>query len=335
MSPIAVRWGVLSTAQIGLAQVIPAMQQAPSCDVVAIASRRFDAAQDAAERLGLATAHASYEALLADDRIDAVYNPLPNHLHVPWTIKALEAGKHLLCEKPIGLSAAEAGQLVGAAARYPELKVMEAFMYRHHPQWQRAREIVQTGGIGRLRSIESTFSYFNDDAANVRNQADIGGGGLLDIGCYPISVSRWLFETEPLRVCATIDRDPRFGTDRHASALLEFDGGASAFTCSTQAAPYQRVSLLGDAGRVEVEIPFNPPTDRPTRIWWQQADGAREEITFARSNHYTIQGELFSQAILNDTAVPTPLDDAVANMAVIDAIFRSAESGRWESVTRT
>ncbi len=331
--PRAVRWGVLSTAKIGRATVIPAMQQAASCEVVAISSRRLDAAQAAADRLGLATAYGSYDALLADDEINAVYNPLPNRLHVPWSIKALEAGKHVLCEKPIGLSAADGRRLVAAAKQHPRLKVMEAFMYRHHPQWQRARSIVRTGGIGRLRTIQVVFSYFNDDAGDIRNQADIGGGALMDIGCYPVSLSRFMFDAEPIRVCGVIDRDPRFGTDRHTSAILEFAEGTSSFVCSTQAAPCQRVSLLGDAGQVEIEIPFNPPPDRRCRLWWQHSDGRREEIALEICDQYTIQGELFSEAILQDTPVPTPLDDAVANMTVIDAVFRSAESGHWEPVT--
>ena len=330
---MTITWGVLSTARIGLGQVIPALQQAASCNVVAIASRRVEAARAAADRLGLSSAYGSYDELLASDGIDAVYNPLPNHLHVPWTIKALEAGKHVLCEKPIGLSAAEGRRLVAAAARHPRLKVMEAFMYRHHPQWTRARSIVRAGGIGRLRTVHVAFSYFNDDATDIRNQADIGGGALMDIGCYPISVSRFMFDAEPTRVSGTIDRDPRFGTDRHTSAILEFPEGTALFSCSTQAAPFQRVTLLGDAGRIEIEIPFNAPTDRPCRLVWEHSGGTAEDLEVARCNQYTIQAELFSQAVLQDTPVPTPLDDAVANMEVIDAVVRSAESGRWEAVT--
>ena len=328
-----IKWGILSTAEIGLTKVIPAMQQAASCDVVAISSRRMDVARAAADRLRLSRAYGSYEDLLADEEIDAVYNPLPNHLHVPWSIKALEAGKHVLCEKPIGLTADEGQQLVDAAKQHPRLKVMEAFMYRHHPQWRRARNIVRTGGIGRLRAIQTRFSYFNDDAGNIRNQADIGGGALMDIGCYPVSLSRFMFDAEPARVCGVMDRDPRFGTDRHMSAILEFTEGTSSFTCSTQAAPFQRVNLFGDAGQVEIEIPFNAPPDRPCRMWWQHADATIEEIALEVCDQYAIQGDLFSEAILQDTPVPTPLEDAVANMKVIEAVFRSADSGRWEAVT--
>lgn len=327
-----VRWGILSTAKIGTEKVIPAMQQGELCEVVAIASRSTEAAGAAARQLGIPRAYGSYEALLADPEIDAVYNPLPNHLHVAWSIRALEAGKHVLCEKPIGLSSAEGQQLVDAGRQHPALKLMEAFMYRHHPQWQRARQIVREGGIGRLLTIQSAFSYFNDDADNIRNIADIGGGGIMDIGCYPISLSRFLFDAEPARVFGSLDRDPKFRTDRRASVVLDFGGPTSSFTCSTQMAPYQRVNIFGDQGRVEIEIPFNAPPDRPCKMWHQQADASITEISFEICNQYTIQGDLFSRAVLDDTPVPTPIEDAVGNMKVIEAIFKSGETGCWEAV---
>ena len=323
-----IRWGILSTARIGVKTVIPAMQQGTYGEVTAIASRRLDTAQAAAARLGIPKAYGSYEALLADPDIDAVYNPMPNHLHVPWSIKALEAGKHVLCEKPIGLTAAEGQRLLDAARRYPHLKVMEAFMYRHHPQWQRARQLVRQGKIGALRTIHSFFSYYNDDPGNIRNQADLGGGGLMDIGCYNISLSRFLFDAEPRRVCGLVEYDPQFHTDRLASGLLDFDAGAATFTCSTQLVGYQRVHLFGARGRVEIEIPFNAPPDRPCRLWVHH-DGETEEIVFDGVNQYTIQGDLFAQAVLHDTPVPTPLDDAVANMRVIEAMVESAKRGEW------
>ena len=328
-----VRWGILGTADIGVRKVVPAMQKCEHCEVVAIASRSLQKARQAAERLQIPRAHGSYEALLADPAIDAIYNPLPNHLHVPWSIRALEAGKHVLCEKPIGLSSAEGQQLLDAGARHPELKLMEAFMFRHHPQWQRARELVRDGAIGRLRTIQSAFSYHNDDPQNIRNQAEIGGGGLMDIGCYPISLSRFLFEAEPERVSGIVERDPTFGTDRLASAILDFGRGTSTFTCSTQLAPYQRVNIFGDRGRVEIEIPFNAPPDRPCKVWLQKAGGWIEEILLDVCDQYAIQAELFSLAIANDTPVPTPIADAVANMKVIEAVLRSAESGSFERVT--
>lgn len=326
-----VRWGVLSTAKIGTEQVIPAMQKGQYAEIAAISSRSLEKAQATAQRLGIPKAYGSYEELLADPDVEAIYNPLPNHLHVSWSIKALEAGKHVLCEKPIALSAGEAQQLVDAAQRHPELKVMEAFMYRFHPQWQKAKELVATGQIGELRTIQTFFSYYNVDPQNIRNMADIGGGGLMDIGCYPISVSRFIFEAEPRKVVGTVERDPDFGTDRLASAMMEFKKGTATFTCSTQISPYQEVLIEGTQGWVKIEIPFNPPIDRPCRIWHQQ-NGTVREISLEIVSHYTIQGDLFSQAVLQDTEVPTPIEDAVANMKVIDAIFQSADLNAWVAI---
>lgn len=322
------KFGILSTAKIGTLKVIPAMQRGEQTEVVAIASRDLGKAQAAAGELDIPTAHGSYDELLADPNVDAIYNPLPNHMHVPWSVKALEAGKHVLCEKPIGLTSEEGQQLVDAGNAHPQLKLMEAFMYRHHPQWQRAREIVQTGGVGELRTIQSFFSYFNDDGSNIRNMAQIGGGGLMDIGCYCISLSRFIFEAEPERVCGIVEFDPQFETDRIASGILDFGRGTSTFTCSTQLTPYQRVNIFGTEGRVEIEIPFNAPPDRPCRIWHQRG-GEIEEIAFDVCDQYTIQGDLFAQAVLNDTDVPTPIEDAVANMRVIESVFASGKSGGW------
>jgi predicted dehydrogenase len=323
-----VRWGVLSTANIGVEKVIPAMQQGAHCDMVGIASRELEKAQAVAEQLGFARAYGSYEELLADPGIEAVYIPLPNHLHVPWSIRVLEAGKHVLCEKPIGLTAAEGQELLDAARKHSHLKVMEAFMYRHHPQWQRARQIVAGGGIGELRTIQSFFSYFNDDPDNIRNMANLGGGGLMDIGCYCISLSRFVYDAEPERVMGIVEHDPVFKTDRMASGILDFGTGTSTWTCSTQLVDYQRVNIFGTQGRVEIEIPFNAPPDRPCRMWHQRGSEV-EEMVLDVVDQYTIQGDLFSQAVLNDTEVPTPLADAVANMKVIEAIVRSAELGTW------
>jgi predicted dehydrogenase len=323
-----VRWGILSPAKIGTKTVIPAMQQGAHCAITAIASRDLARAQAAAAELGIEKAYGSYEELLADPAIDAIYNPLPNHLHVPWSIKALHAGKHVLCEKPIGMNAAEAQELVDVARKHPHLKVMEAFMYRHHPQWQRARQLVADGQIGQLRTIHTTFAYYLDDGQNIRNIAEAGGGGLMDIGCYAISVPRFIFGAEPLRVCGIMEYDDRFNTDRLTSALLDFGTGTATFTCSTQLTPFQRVNIFGTEGQIEIEIPFNAPTDRPCRIWHQRGNQI-EEMVFPIANQYTIQGDLFSLAILNNTDVFTPLEDAVANMRVIDAVLQSAKSGAW------
>ncbi len=333
MSAGKVRWGVLGVAAIAVKQVIPAMQKGEWSKVTAIASRDTQKAEDAAHKLGIAKAYGSYEALLADPEIEAIYNPLPNHLHVPWSIKAAEAGKHVLCEKPLSLTVAEAKTLLSARDRCG-VKIGEAFMVKTHPQWVRTRELIRHGVIGELRSIVGAFSYFNRDPKNVRNVAEWGGGGLMDIGCYPITTSRWIFEEEPLRVAGVLERDPEFGTDRLTSAILEFPSGQAVFTCSTQMVPYQRMQFLGTKGRIEIEIPFNAPNDRPTRIFIDDGQdvfggGVRTE-TIPICDQYTVQGDAFSRAIRERSEVPVPLEDAIANMAVIEAVFRSAESGKWE-----
>ena len=319
-----IRWGVLGVAHIALKKVIPAMQRGSFSEIVAIASRDLENAKRAAGELGIAKAYGSYQDLLADPAIEAVYNPLPNHLHVPWSIRAAGAGKHVLCEKPIALSASEAGELIAARDR-AKVKIGEAFMVRTHPQWLRVQELVENGSIGELRVVTGFFSYMNRDAANVRNRVDWGGGALLDIGCYPVTLSRWLFASEPRRVLGLIDRDPDFQVDRLTSAILDFPSGQCSFTCSTQLTPYQTMEILGTRGRIRVEIPFNAPPDRPTRIF---VDDRVEE--FPICDQYTIQGDLFSRAILEDGPVPVPLEDAWNNMKAIDAIFRSAGTGRWE-----
>jgi predicted dehydrogenase len=282
-----------------------------------------------ARKLAIPWAYGSYDELLESPEIDAVYIPLPNHLHVPWSLKALEAGKHVLCEKPIGLNADEARELRAAAEEAGQgLKVMEAFMYRFHPQWQRAREIILAGGVGDLRTIQSFFSYHNIDPDNIRNRPEVGGGALMDIGCYCISLARFLFNAEPERVLGTMERDPLFETDRITSGILDFGAGTSTFTCGTQLAPFQRVNILGTYGRVEIEVPFNAPPDRPCRLWHQQG-GDVETIVVGPADQYTRQADLFSVAVLQDLPVPTPLDDAVGNMAAIDAVVRSASEGGW------
>jgi predicted dehydrogenase len=323
-----VRWGVIGTGKIGREKTIPAMQSGELCDIRAIASRELATARAAAAPLGIPQAYGSYEALLADRDIDAVYIALPNHLHVPWAIKALEAGKNVLCEKPIGLNAREAEELLGASRQHPRLKIMEAFMYRQHPQWQEAVRLVLDGQIGELRTVQSIFSYHNVDPTNVRNQSAIGGGGLMDIGCYNVSLSRYLFNAEPSRVFGIAERDPVFGTDTLTSGILAFARGHASFTCSTQLCPYQRVHIFGTDGRIELEIPFNAPPDAPHRMWHQRGTTITETVV-GPHDQYQIQGDLFSRAILEDTPVPTPLSDAVDNMRVIDRVFRSAETGAW------
>jgi predicted dehydrogenase len=323
-----IRWGVLSTANIGVAKVIPAMQKSQLGTVDAIASRDGAKARTVAQKLGIPRVHDSYEALLADREIDAVYIPLPNHLHVPWATRALEAGKHVLCEKPIGLTSREGSELAATAAKFPKQKIMEAFMYRFHPQWQKARQLVADGGIGELRTIHSHFSYWNVDPNNIRNIGALGGGGMMDIGCYCVSFGRWIFGAEPQRVIGVADRDPKFGTDRLASGILDFGRGTTSFTCSTQLTSYQRANIFGTEGRIEIEIPVNAPPDRPTRLWHQRGV-TLDEHTFPTCDQYTLQADAFARAILEDLPVPTPLADAVGNMRAIEAVLASAKEGKW------
>jgi predicted dehydrogenase len=329
------RWGVLSTAAIGLKKVIPGMQRGELTSVTAIASRELARAQAAAEALGIAKAYGSYEELLADPEIDVVYNPLPNQLHVPLTIQAAEAGKHVLCEKPISMTLDEVRSLLAVRER-TGVVIGEAFMIRTHPQWLRAKQLLSEGRIGPLRAINAVFSYFNADPANIRNQPETGGGALYDIGCYCIQSARYGFGQEPARVCGLIDRDPQLGTDRLTSALLDFPAGQAIFTCSTQLVPYQRVQFFGTKGRIEIEIPFNAPPDRPTRIFVDDGgelfgSGITAE-TFPIVDQYTLQGDVFSRAVLDGTPPPVPLEEGIANMAVIQAIFDSARSGEWKTV---
>jgi predicted dehydrogenase len=329
-----VRWGILSTAKIGRTKVVPGMMKSPLCEVVAVASRDEANARAMADELGIAGAYGSYEALLADPKIEAIYNPLPNHLHVPMTLAAAAAGKHVLCEKPIAVTAQEAGGLKEASDR---VLIAEAFMVRHHPQWQQARELVRSGEIGGLRAMQVLFSYFNADPANIRNKPDIGGGGLLDIGCYAVVAGRYFFEAEPLRVIALIDRDPALGVDRTSSALADFGAGRQlAFTVSTQAVPFQRLQALGSKGRIEIEIPFNAPPDEPTRISIDDGslhgDRSARTIEFPVVDQYQLQGEAFSRAVRGAEPLAYGVEDAIQNMRILDALVRSEKSAAWETV---
>ncbi len=330
-----VRFGIISTAKIGIEKVIPAMQQSRFCEVTAIASRDLTRAQAAADALGIPKAYGSYSALLEDPDIDAIYNPLPNHLHVPISVDAAAAGKHVLCEKPIALSAEEAERLI-EARDHAGVLVQEAFMIRHHPQWRRARDLVREGRIGELRVVQTGFSYFNLDPDNVRNQAGIGGGGLYDIGCYGIVAARFLFGAEPRRAVALMEFDPNFTTDRLTGALLEFPDGQASLWCSTQLVPYQRVQILGTRGRIEIEIPFNAPNDRPCRIFVDDGghlDGSGIDIiSFDIVDQYTLQADAFARSIREGVPLEFPLEDAIQNMRVIDALFRSAETGGWQVI---
>lgn len=321
-----VRWGILGTAKIAVAKVIPAMQRSDWCEIAAIASRDLSKAKAAADELNIPNTYGSYEELLADNSIEAIYNPLPNNLHVPWTVRAAEAGKHVLCEKPIATSAEEARTLIAVRDR-TGVRIQEAFMVRTHPQWLETRRLIHSGRIGSLRSITGFFSYNNPDPTNIRNHLELGGGALMDIGCYPITISRFMYETEPNCVLGLIERDAATGTDTLTSAVLDFPNGHSTFTCSTRLAPYQRMIFTGTEGRIEVLIPFNAPNDRPTRLLLDD-----ETIEFPICDQYEIQGTLFSRAIRENSEQPIPLEDAINNMTVIDAVFRSATTSQWEEV---
>jgi predicted dehydrogenase len=333
-----VKWGILSTASIAQRRVLSAMMNCKRAEIAGIASRLIDKAKAVAAKFSIPKVYGSYEELLADPEIEAVYNPLPNHLHVEWTIRAARHGKHVLCEKPLSRTVAEARRLLEVRDEF-RVKIGEAFMVRTHPQWLRTAELVRNGRIGKLRAVLGFFSYFNVDPENTRNIEDYAGGALMDIGCYPIKTSRFVFVEEPVRVIGCLERDPSFKTDRLTSAILEFPSGQSVFTASTQLVYYQKMQFFGATGRIDVEIPFNAPTDKPTRILIDDGKdlyaGASAVVeTFPLCNQFTIQADLFSAAIRENTEVPNPLEDSICNMAVIEALFRSASSGKWETPER-
>jgi predicted dehydrogenase len=327
------RWGVLGAARIATVKVIPAMQRGDFTEITAIASRDGARAEQAALELGIPKAYGSYEEMLADPDIDAVYNPLPNHLHVSWSIRAAEAGKHVLCEKPIAMNALETRELIAARDR-TGVTIGEAFMVQVHPQWERARELVRGGRIGKLCSIMGTFSYFNARPENIRNIPQFGGGALMDVGCYPIKTSRMIFGEEPRRVSAVMVRDPALGTDIVTSAILDYPSGQCVFICSTQLVPNQSVRIYGTEGLIDFEIPFNAVPGRVSRIRIDDGSditGAAIQVEeFAACDQYTLQGDRFSRAVLDHTPPPVPLEDSLHNMAAIDAVARAAETGRWE-----
>jgi predicted dehydrogenase len=329
-----VRWGIISTANIGVEKVIPGMLKSSKFEVRAIASRELPTAKKWAKKLGIPVAYGSYEELIDDPEIDAIYNPLPNHLHVPLTLKAARKGKHVLCEKPIGLTAAEAEKLEAAPKG---VIVAEAFMVRHHPQWLKARDIIRKGKLGTLRAVQVLFSYYNDDPANVRNMADIGGGAAYDIGCYAIISGRYLFGAEPTAVVSLIDRDPVFHTDRTTSALVDFgEGRHLTFTVGTQMVPYQRVNVLGTKGRIEIAIPFNAPLGGAMRIYFDNGkelgDASAKTIKLPKADQYQLEAEAFTRAVEGKEPLEFGLEDAIKQMRVIDAVFRSEKSRAWENV---
>jgi predicted dehydrogenase len=333
MGPSArtLRWGILSTAKIARTKVIPGIAAAPNCSIVAIGSRDARAAQAVAAEHGLPRAYGSYEEVLADPEVDAVYIPLPNHLHATWTIAAARAGKHVLCEKPLALTAAEAETMI-AACESAGVTLMEAFMYRHHPSWVAVRELVASGRIGTPVAVQSWFSFYNDDPSNIRNILEAGGGALYDIGCYCINLSRMLLDGEPVRVSGAVVRDPVGGTDTLVAGILEFEAGMATFTASTRAEDDQRVDVYGTRGRISIEIPFNIPAHLPTRV--KVASGGDppvapniETLSFEPADPYAAEAERFADAVLARRPAPVDPADAVANLRVIEAIFAAAGEG--------
>ncbi len=329
MATSTLRWGILSTADIARTKVIPGIRRSRRSTISAIASRDGERAAVVADELGIPRAHRSYAALLADPEVDAVYIPLPNHMHAEWTIAAARAGKHVLCEKPLAMTAEDAERMV-AVCRSEGVHLMEAFMYRLHPSWVVVRELVASGRIGRLVAVDSWFSYFNDDPSNIRNKHDVGGGALFDVGCYCVNLSRMLFDAEPIQVDAWIRREPATGVDVVTSALLGFESGVATFTCSTRAEPDQRVHISGTEGRISVAIPFNIPPDRPTEIWLTAGGDppvapATEILRFDAADPYAVEAELFATAVLDGLPTPTPPEDAVANLQVIERIFAAGD----------
>lgn len=322
-----INWGVLGAANIAVEQVIPAMLQSRHSNVMAVASRSLKKAKSVADKFNISKSYGSYEALLNDEQIQAVYIPLPNHLHVAWAIKALQAGKHVLVEKPIALNDKEAGKLWDEANKYPNLLLMEAFMYKFHPQWIRVKQWIDDGKIGKLRTIQSSFSFFVDDPKSIVNSKQFGGGSLMDIGCYSISISRLLFESEPKSVLATIAYDQEFQVDILASGILEFEEGSSSFFCATQLAENQQVQIFGTEGIIKFQLPFNPPKDRPAKVWLT-LQGVTSQIEFEVCDQYTLQADAFSSAILEGGEAPVPFKDAINNMVVIQKMYESHTSGR-------
>jgi predicted dehydrogenase len=328
MKPVV--WGVLSVSVHYGLRVHTYLARSPAVHLRGIASRSTAKAEQAARELGMPRAYGSYEELLADKEIEAVYIPLPNHMHAEWVKKAADAGKHVLVEKPFAMNAKEADQAI-AHAKSKGVLVMEAFMYRFHPQWKRAREIVKAGELGTVHAVSTVFSYMLKDPGNIRNILAAGGGGIPDIGCYAVSSARFLIGREPARVISLVHRDAQLGTDILSSGILDFGTTRSTFTVGTQSFPVQRVDVLGSGGALSVLLPFNAYPDTPLQVSVTTGVGTRQVYAPA-SDQYVEMFEAFSRAVREGGAEPTPPADAVANMKVLDALFKSEKSGAWEKV---
>ena len=328
MKPVV--WGVLSVSAHYRERVHTYVVKSPLVDMRAVASRVRDRADAFAREFGIPRSYGSYEQLLADREVEAVYIPLPNHLHAEWVKKCADAGKHVLCEKPFAMNAREAEEAISYAEK-KGVRVMEAFMYRFHPQWQRAREIVKAGELGRVHSIHTIFAYMLTDPTNIRNILSAGGGAIMDIGCYAVSTSRFLLGREPERVVSLVNRDAIFKTDILSSGVLDFGAAQSVFTVGTQTYSWQKVDVIGSGGEMRVHVPFNAYPDTPLQVSVSTAVGEREVRT-ENADQYQRMFEGFSRAVRGEIPVPTPPQDAINNMKVLDALFRSEKSGTWEKV---
>lgn len=318
--------GILGTSNHYLKRIVLPLQETKYCESYAVGSRNIEKAEQMAKAFSLPMWFGSYQAVIDCTEVDMIYIPLPNHLHREWVIKALEAGKPVLCEKPLGLDAAEAEEMI-EKSRETGVPLMEGFMYRFHPQWQHALNIVRTNQMGSIQYIHTSFSYNNPDPANIRNQPALGGGALMDIGCYAISVPRFILGREPRRVMSLISKHPEFATDRLTSGVLDFNGPRATFTVSTTAQPFQVVDIVGSSGSITIHIPFNTFTDVPSRITISDGLGQRE-VKFKASNAYGLMFDAFAQAVLERKPLPVFGLDAINNMKVIDAI-RASGTGEW------
>ena len=325
-----VKWGVLGVSTHFIKRIMLPMQKSNKVNLYGIASRNREKARATAKRFGIRKAYSGYEELLSDPEIEAVYLPLPNNLHVVWIKKAADHGKHILCEKPLALNAPEAEEAINYA-KSKKVLIMEAFMYRFHPQWKRAIELVRIGEIGKINFVQCTFTYNNPDPANIRNKPEMGGGSIYDIGCYAVSTARFIMEREPSRVVSIVERDKEFKTDSRVGGMLDFGDAHALFSVGTRTYPYQVVEIFGTSGYIRIKIPFNTFSDVPAEVEVSTKIGFRELLT-EPVDHYQLEFEAFSAAVREGRDVPVSPADAVNNLKVMDALFRSGERGTWEIV---
>lgn len=327
------RWGILSTARIGIEHVIPAILDADNGVIAAIASRDKARAESLAGRFGVPASFGSYEEMLASDTIDAVYIPLLTSQHVEWSIKAADAGKHVLCEKPIALRADEIDDVIEARDRNSVL-VTEGYMVTYHPQWHKVRDLIATGAIGTLSHVQSVFTYNNTDPDNMRNILEYGGGALPDIGVYPTVTSRFATGAEPQRVSAKVVRDEKFGTDVYASCRADFGSFEMTMYVSTQMALRQEIAFHGDKGWIGVAAPFNAGLYDADVVTLHNVDHSEAQtFRFAGVNQYRLQVEAFARAVESGAHKDMfSLESSKLNQKLIDAIYRAGDSGEWEPV---